>query len=281
MEIDYTELKKGGFMRQVQKNRFSMRLRLAAGRLDADQLPKLAEIAKKYGDGHIHLTARQGIEIPYIHFKDIEKVKSELAEVGLYHGVCGPRVRTVVACQGSTICPHGLIDAQYIGKKIDEMYYGRELPHKFKFGVTGCPMACLKPSENDFGVMGGVEPIWIEDNCILCGLCEHVCREDAIKVEDSKVIFLREKCNLCGDCISSCPSDAWKENKSGYTILVGGKMGRHPQLGHKIVELVNEEKLFELIDKTLDFYDQYGEKGERFGETINRVGLDKFKEEVL
>ena len=45
------------------------------------------------------MTSRQGIEIPFVNFEDIEEVKAELAKGGVKPGVCGPRVRTVTACQ--------------------------------------------------------------------------------------------------------------------------------------------------------------------------------------
>ena len=44
---DYAALKKGGFMRQKQKNNFSLRIRVVGGHLDAKQLAKVAEVAEK------------------------------------------------------------------------------------------------------------------------------------------------------------------------------------------------------------------------------------------
>lgn len=41
MAVDYATLKKGGFMRQKQKNNFSLRLRVVGGNLTAKQLAKL------------------------------------------------------------------------------------------------------------------------------------------------------------------------------------------------------------------------------------------------
>ena len=38
MAVDYATLKKGGFMRQKQKNNFSLRLRVVGGNLTAKQL---------------------------------------------------------------------------------------------------------------------------------------------------------------------------------------------------------------------------------------------------
>lgn len=147
-ELIYKELKKGGFMRQIQNEKFSLRLRSAGGQINAYQLQKVSEIAEKYGNGYIHLTSRQGIEIPFIDFKDINSVKAELATVDLEPGACGPRVRTVTACQGSSICGSGLIETTELAKELDRKYFGKDLPHKFKIGITGCRNNCLKAEEN-------------------------------------------------------------------------------------------------------------------------------------
>ena len=100
MAVDYATLKKGGFMRQKQKNHFSLRLRVVGGNLTAKQLAKIAEVAETFGDGHVHLTSRQSVEIPFVKLEQIDAVKAALAEGDVEPGVCGPRVRTVTACQG-------------------------------------------------------------------------------------------------------------------------------------------------------------------------------------
>ena len=50
-KVDYGTLKKGGFMRQKQKNNFSLRLAVVGGYLTAENLTKIAEVVEKYGDG--------------------------------------------------------------------------------------------------------------------------------------------------------------------------------------------------------------------------------------
>ncbi|MCD7884262.1 MAG: 4Fe-4S binding protein, partial [Lachnospiraceae bacterium] len=187
MAVDYATLKKGGFMRQKQKDNFSLRLQVVGGTLTAENLAKIAEVAEKYGEGYVHLTSRQGVEIPFIKLKDIDSVKEELAEGGCKPGVCGPRVRTVTACQGNAVCPSGNIDCQDIAKKLDQRYFGRELPHKFKFGVTGCQNNCLKAEENDVGIKGALNVKWRQEDCIGCGVCEQACRSHAITLVDGKV----------------------------------------------------------------------------------------------
>ena len=80
MAVDYATLKKGGFMRQKQKNHFSLRLRVVGGNLTATQLAKIAEVAEKFGDGHVHLTSRQSVEIPFVKLEQIEEVKKAFAQ---------------------------------------------------------------------------------------------------------------------------------------------------------------------------------------------------------
>ena len=162
-KVDYATLKKGGFMRQKQKNNFSLRLACVGGTLTAENLKKIAEVAEKYGDGYVHLTSRQGVEIPFIKLNDIDDVTADLATGGCKPGVCGPRVRTVTACQGNAVCPSGNINSYDIAVKLNERYFGRELPHKFKFGVTGCQNNCLKAEENDVGIKGAAQVTWQED----------------------------------------------------------------------------------------------------------------------
>ena len=99
MAVDYATLKKGGFMRQKQKNHFSLRLRVVGGNLTAKQLAKIAEVAETFGDGHVHLTSRQSVEIPFVKLEQIDAVKAALAEGDVEPGVWRPRARTVTARQ--------------------------------------------------------------------------------------------------------------------------------------------------------------------------------------
>ncbi|WP_434512330.1 4Fe-4S binding protein [Desulfitobacterium sp. AusDCA] len=281
-KVDYKALKAGGLMRQIQKDHFSMRLKVVGGQVTAEHLKKVYEIAEKYGHGYVHLTSRQGIEIPFIKLEDIEKVKQEMATVGLLTGVCGPRVRTITACQGSTVCPNGLIDTIQIAEKLDLRYAGRELPHKFKFGVTGCNNNCLKAEENDLGIKGGIQPKWEEAPCTFCGLCEAVCPKKAIQVkhEDKSVILDLDPCNFCGKCVKSCPTKAWS-GKNGYTLYFGGLFGNQIATGKSILPMIFEEdELFKVTDQTLEFFKKHGKSGERFGKTLNRVGWEEFEKEL-
>ncbi|MDR2923542.1 MAG: 4Fe-4S binding protein [Treponema sp.] len=280
MEVDYKAIKNGGFMRQVQKNTFSLRLKVVGGNLTAEQLTTIAEISKKYGDGHVHLTSRQGVEIPFIKLSDVETVKTELEAGGVNTGVCGPRVRTVTACQGSAICPSGCIDTYPLAVDISSRYFGRELPHKFKFGVTGCANNCLKAEENDIGVKGGYIIEWLKDKCTLCGVCIKACREEALTQADGEILLDETKCNFCGRCVKSCPLDAWK-GESGYILSFGGTFGNLIAKGIQFLPIIRDkETLFRVADAALDFFDKHGKPGERFRTAVDRTGWDEFESKM-
>jgi dissimilatory sulfite reductase (desulfoviridin) alpha/beta subunit len=281
-EVDYGTLKKGGFMRQVQKDRFSMRLGVVGGQLTSRQLATITGIAQKYGKGYVHLTSRQGIEIPFIALGDIEAVKAELAEGGVMPGVCGPRVRTVTACQGAAVCPSAAIETSGLAEDLSRRYFGRELPHKFKIGVTGCRNNCLKAEENDLGIKGGVLPEWAGEKCGYCGLCEAVCPPRAIAVnrERPELVFRRDACTYCGKCVKSCPDGAW-EGKSGYILSFGGMFGNDIKTGVNLAPIVfDREKLFRAADAALEFYAANGKPSERFARTIERVGAGGLRKAV-
>jgi dissimilatory sulfite reductase (desulfoviridin) alpha/beta subunit len=281
-EIDYAALKKGGFMRQIQQGKFSMRLKVVGGQLTAEQIRKIGEVAKKYGKGYIHLTSRQGVEVPFISAEDIDAVKKDLAEGGVKIGVCGPRVRTVTACQGSGVCPSGAIETTGLAVELDQRYFGRELPHKFKIGITGCKNNCLKAEENDLGIKGGVFPKWEKSACTWCGLCEAVCPPKVVRVDKEKqeLAFDEGGCVYCGKCVKSCPSGAW-EGKNGYLLSFGGMFGNDIKEGLRLLPLIFDKgQVFKAADAAVKFYEANGRPSERFAKTIVRLGSGDLKKKL-
>ena len=278
--VNYAELKKDGFMKQKQKGYGSLRLQVVGGNLTAENIRTVSEVAEKYGRGYVHMTSRQGIEIPFIHVDQLAEVKEALAKGGVKTGVCGPRVRTVTACQGSEICPSGCIDTYTLAKELDERYFGRELPHKFKFGVTGCQNNCLKAEENDVGIKGGMEVSYKEDACIGCGVCVKACRQNALSMVEGKIVLDETKCNKCARCVKSCPTDAW-EGTPGYIVSFGGTFGNFVFKGEELVPIIKDkETLFRVTDAAIEFFEENAKPSERFRKTLERLGEEGLKEKV-
>lgn len=280
MSIDYSEMKKHGFLQQRQKDTFIARYRGLAGNLTSQELRQLADLADKYGKGYVHLTTRQGMEIPWVALNTSVKMKEEAQALGLNTGASGPRIRTIVSCPGKEVCKFGLMDSRSTALILDNLIFGRSVPTKVKVAVSGCPNSCAKPQENDIGFKGIVEPVLDAAKCTGCGACEKVCPNAAITMVDDRPVVKKSGCLLDGKCISSCPADAWQAKRSGYMLYVGGKIGRKPKLGQAIAKFIHEEQAAEAVEAVLAAFETLGKPKERIADTISRVGVDVFKEEM-
>ena len=257
-----------------------LRLKIPVGNLESAQLPVLAGFAEKYGRRELHLTTRQGIEIPWISSENIPKIKKEIQKAGFTTGASGPHIRVITACPGNLVCRHGIINAQEFGRNLDAVYAGALVPHKFKIAVAGCPNACTKPRENDIGFAGMAEPRIEPEKCISCKKCQRICKEGAIIFSENKITLDPKRCEACGDCITCCPKQALSLKRSGIAVYIGGKMGRHPVIGTKIAEFASETSAIELLDRVLAFYRREGRSHERLADTLKRVGKREAMKEI-
>lgn len=281
LHVDFGALKSGGYIKQRQRDLFTIRLRCPAGRINTAKLKKIAEVADKYGQGWVHTSVRQSIEIPYVHIKDFDAVKAELAEVDLLVASCGPRVRVPTACAGCEYNPNGIIDSQKLCLETDKLYFGRDTHHKFKIVFSGCPIDCTRAKNADLGFAGMVKPLLIEELCTSCELCCKACKDDALHMDGALPVRDETKCTDCGDCIKACPFDAMVKERIGCAIYVGGKHGKHPRPTDKVAVFVPESKALDVVERVVDWYVENGKRGERLGHTIDRVGLDHLKESVF
>jgi anaerobic sulfite reductase subunit C len=273
------EYKKNGFIEQRQKGYFAMRIRTRAGNMTSEQIRKVADLADKYGQGQLHFTTRQAVEmywVPEIHY---DAIIQETIDANLLPAVCGPRMRTIVACPGSSLCKFGLRDTVSLASELDELFVGQELPAKTKLGVSGCPNSCTKPQENDIGLQGAVQPV-LGQGCVGCGACIKACKAAAVQLENKIPVFNEETCIGCGQCLKICPTKAIEAARNGYNLYVGGKIGRFPQLGKKTFDLIDENEVILYLKAVLSAYQGLAMKGERIAQMINRLGLEVFKQEI-
>jgi dissimilatory sulfite reductase (desulfoviridin) alpha/beta subunit len=282
---DEATLKDGGFIRQARPDSFAVRVKTIGGDITADQLAGVARLAERFGSGELHLTVRQGVEITNVPMGSFAEVRQGLAELGLSPGPCGPRVRGIVACPGSTACKRGLTDTKHLAHALDDRLGGRGgLPHKFKMAVTGCTASCAKPQENEVGFQGAVLPILDEvgGDCIACDVCADVCPTGAITYdEDGRPIIAEDKCEFDGDCVTACPTAALGVVRSGWRAYVGGKFGREPKLGLEIGGMFDDDEALAIAERAFEAFKELGDPGERMRVTIDRVGFEGFRRRVL
>ena len=266
---------------------FNGRVITRNGKITAQEAKIIAEAAEKFGSGEIAMTSRLAIEIQRVPFDNIAPLCEFLAQYGLETGGTGPKVRPIVSCKGTT-CQYGLIDTFSLSEKIHERFYKGyhtvKLPHKFKIAVGGCPNNCVKPDLNDLGVVGQRVPKADLEKCRGCKVCqiEKNCPIKNAKLEDGKINMHPESCNHCGRCVGKCPFNAVEAEVSGYKVCIGGRWGKRVAMGQPLEKIfTSEEEVLNVIEKAILLFREQGEAGERFADTINRLGFENVQAQLL
>jgi dissimilatory sulfite reductase (desulfoviridin) alpha/beta subunit len=207
-------------------------------------------------------------------------VTPTLIGAGLTVGGTGPRVRPIVSCKGTT-CQFGLIDTFGLSLQIHERFYvgyhNDILPHKFKIGVGGCPNNCVKPDLNDLGIVG--QRIFTPDftKCRGCGKCAVAdgCPMKAASVAEGRICIDETVCNHCGRCFKKCPFGVFEEASSGYKVCIGGRWGKKCAVGKPLSKIfTSQEEVLDVVERAIILFRDEGIKGERFADTIERLGFD-------
>ena len=196
-------------------------------------------------------------------------------------------MRPVVSCKGTT-CQYGLIDTFALSEKIHERFYvgyhNVTLPHKFKIAVGGCPNNCVKPNLNDLGIIGQRIPNPDLSKCRGCKKCqiEKNCPVHVPKVVDGKVYINPEECNHCGRCKEKCPFGVFTEYQNGYKIYIGGRWGKRVAHGRTLTKIfTEEEEVMKVVEKAILLFKNEGIAGERFADTVNRLGFEYVNEKLI
>jgi len=204
------------------------------------------------------------------------------------------RFYEVKVCGGAFGCPRALFDVQDLADRIIERIEASGLPeavqarvrppilrhHKFTVAVAGCPNSCSQPQIQDFGVQGRARVGLGSGSCTQCMACVRICSEGCIVVDRSGPEIDRGACIDCGDCAMVCPSETLVVQERGFTALIGGKLGRHPQLAREIAWFCDEQALLGALDSAMDIFMNHMQSGERLADAVTRIGIQAIRERL-
>lgn len=266
---------------------FNVRVITRNGNVSSDEQRLVADAADKFGSGRVTLTTRMTFEIQGVPYKNLDPLFAFLKEGGLETGGTGPKVRPIVSCKGTT-CVFGLIDTFALSEKMHERFYkayhGTVLPHKFKMAVGGCPNNCVKPELNDIGVIGQRVPHVDTEKCRACKKCavEVSCPMKAASTENGKLNINTEICNNCGRCIPKCPFGAITSEGEAYRVYIGGRWGKKTARAIPLSRIfTSQDDVLDVIEKAILLFRDEGIAGERFADTIERLGFDYVEDKLL
>ena len=298
MDINTKKLKKNAFRVTKRRGMTASRIRVPGGFLKAEYLGLIQEIADKYGDGTVHLTTRQGFEIPGIDMEDIAEVNILLQPIieGLEinqevpgKGYTAAGTRNVSACIGNNVCPFANYNTTNFAKKIEKAIFPNDL--HFKIALTGCPNDCIKARMHDFGIVGMTEPQFDKDKCVSCGACVKACTKKstgALHPENYRPVREHSKCIGCGECVINCPTGAWTRSKEKYyRLAIMGRTGKkNPRLAEDFIIWVDEESIIKIILNTYKYVEAYIDRNasggkEHIGYIVDRTGFMEFKKWAL
>ncbi len=285
---DMAKVKALGFLfDKTTADCFNGRVITRNGKLTAEESRAVAEAAKRFGSGEITMTSRLTLEIQKVPFDNIEPLREFLAQYGLETGGTGSKVRPVVSCKGTT-CQYGLIDTFALSEEIHERFYkgyhGVKLPHKFKIAVGGCPNNCVKPDLNDLGIIGQRVPEVNPDLCRGCKVCqiEKACPIKVASLDGGKLVIDQNACNHCGRCVGKCPFKAVEQSTYGYRVFIGGRWGKKVARGIPLEKVFTDRKeVLDIVEKAILLFREQGITGERFADTIARIGFENVQAQLL
>jgi sulfite reductase (ferredoxin) len=127
------------------------------GRLSADALDVIADLAARYGSGRVHTTAEQKMVILDVPPGRTEELTAELEEAGLPARPSAFR-RHTMACTGIEFCKLAIVEtkarAADLVAELERRLPGFTTP--VTVNVNGCPNSCARIQTADIGLKGSL-----------------------------------------------------------------------------------------------------------------------------
>lgn len=201
----------------LQLHAYMLRVAIPYGTLNARQLRKLAEIARKYDRGYGHFTTRQNLQYNWPALKDTPDILAELATVEMH------------AIQTSGNCVRNVTADHFAGVAADELADPRPYAEILRQWSSLHPEFTFLPRKFKIAVSGAAHD------------------RAAIQAHDIGLQVVRGE---NGDL--------------GFTVYVGGGLGRTPFVGRKVRDFLPERDLLRYVEAILRVYNMEGRRDNKY-----------------
>jgi sulfite reductase beta subunit-like hemoprotein len=144
-----------GIIPQKQPGLYTIGAAVIRGRITPEQLRIAADLAERYGDGHVRNTPMQNLLLINVPEAHVSTIVDELTAVGLPVET-SPFVRGTVACTGSEFCKLALTEtksfARWLTEQLEERFPNYQ--EQLRLHITGCPNSCGQHWIADLGIEG-------------------------------------------------------------------------------------------------------------------------------
>ena len=271
---------KGGIVNEFGGDFCTVRLRIPAGLISVDQMEGVVKIARKYNTD-VHLTTRQTMELVHVSPDSLESLAADLEANKTPIGAEKSEIVNITACPGTDRCRFAMIDSISLARTLDEKFFGKEMPVKFRVAISSCPNSCVSERLNEIGITGVVRPYRIPGTCTGCGTCVQYCREGAIAIKNGMIKLNDGLCVHCGMCIQSCPFHIIKADPAAYHITIGGKRGRHPRVGYHVVTVKTPETVVNVVEKVVKWVYRKAWSDSLLPDQLGILDFESFKKELI
>jgi ferredoxin-nitrite reductase len=144
-----------GVTPQAQLGRYAVGLAVPVGRISAEQVDGLADLAESYGTGEIRITPGQNMVVPNVPDRLLTTLLSEPLLEELRPDPA-PSTRGTVSCIGTNLCDLALTDTK--GHALDVAHRLEMLPtlrRPISINWSGCPASCGNHHLATIGLQGG------------------------------------------------------------------------------------------------------------------------------
>jgi sulfite reductase (ferredoxin) len=128
-----------------------------AGRISGHQLRIVAELAERFGSGHVSATTQQKLVIINVDASGTEALVDELDKLDLSSSPTSFR-RSTMACTGIEFCKLAIVEtkqrADWLYRELEERL--PEMDEPIRINLNGCPNSCTRFQIADIGLMGSL-----------------------------------------------------------------------------------------------------------------------------